>query len=161
MPLASGKTCANGYQITKAFLHPQKTSQAFQISEKQLQDFADLSRPGDAAKTIGAETLLPFAQEPAARTELTFGHVEDPPLRIYKNEYDQPPVSYYPRRRRCVRRQDELPVSVREALEIIKSKGWLDRRRALQAAALQVPPSTDTNALLSQDDQPSVDKKGP
>ena len=162
MPLASGKTCANGYQITNAFLHPQKTSEAFQLSEEQLQGFADLSRPDDdAAKTIGAETLLPFAQEPAARTELTFGHVEDPPLRIYKNEYDQPPVSYYPRRRRCVRRQDELPVSVREALEIIKSKGWLDQRRALQAAALQVSPSTDTNALLSQDDQPSVDKKGP
>lgn len=52
--------------------HPQKTSQDFQLSEKQLQDFADLSRPGDAATNIGAETLLPFAQEPAARTELTF-----------------------------------------------------------------------------------------
>lgn len=153
MPLASGKTCADGHQIAKAFLHPQKTSYAFQLSETQLQCFTDLSRPGDPAKNIGAETLLPFAQGPAARTELTFAHVEDPPLRIYKNEYDQPPVSHYPRRRRCVKSQDELPVSVCEALEIAKKRGWLDQR--------QVSPSTEKNAPLSKDDQPSVDEKGP
>lgn len=161
MPLASGKTCANGYQITQAFLHPQKTSYAFQLSEKQLQCFADLSTPGDAVKTIEAETLLPFTQEPAARTELTFDHVEGPPLRIYKNKYDQPPVSHYPRRRKCVRTQDDgLAVSVDEALEIIKKSGWLEQRRADQLAA-KASPSTEKDAPLSEDDQPSVDKKGP
>ena len=152
MPLDSGEICANGYQITKAF----------QLSGKQLHCFADLSRPGDAAKTNGAETLLPFPQEPGARTELTFVHVVDPPLRIYKNEYDQPPVSHYPRHRNCVRIRSQdggTRVSTREALEIAKKKGWLDERRPHQLGALKVPPSTEENTSLSKDDQPSKDKE--
>ncbi len=153
MSLASGKICANGYQITNAFLHPQKTSQAFQLSEKQLQCFLNPSRPGNAAKSNGAETLLTlllFAQEPTAHTELTFIHVANPPLRIYKNEYDQPPVSHYPRHRNCVRTRSQdggTRISTREALEIAKRKGWLDEGRSHQLGSLKVSMSTEETTL--------------
>lgn len=152
-PLTCGKVCANGYQTTKAFLHPQMTNKAFQLSEKQLQGFADLSRPSDAAKNIRAETLLPFAKEPAARTESTIAHVEDPPLRIYKNKYDQRPVSHSPRPN-CVIRDEGWAESVREA----KEKGWADQR---YLGAFKTSPSTGKNPSLPKDDQPFVDKKGP
>ena len=150
MPLASASTCANAYQITKAFLHPQETSQAFQLSEKQLECLVDLSRPGDPAKNIGAESLLPFTQEPGARTEPTFAHVEDLPLRIYKNKYDQPPVSYLPKSHKCVYFDEEgSAASVREA----KERGWVDQRYAHEFG---ISPSTEKNA---KDDQPSMDEK--
>ena len=157
MPLASGKTCTNRKQITKAFLHPQKTRQAFQLSEKQLLFFADLSRPSDAARNIRAETLFPFAQEPAARTELTFTRVGDPPLSIYKNKYDQPPVSHELQHPQCVIRYEGPDKSVREARE----EGWADERFAHYFGALKTSPSTEKNASLSKDDQPSADKEGP
>ena len=160
MSLASGESCANGYQITEAFLHPQKTSRAFQLSEKQLQCFADLRRPGDPAKNIGAETTLPpFVQEPAARTELIVVTAGEPPLRIYKNEYDQPPVTLYPKRRKCVNRQ--LPVSVPETMDIARKRERMDQARTHHFGPLPVSPSTGKNAPLSKDDQPSADKKGP
>ena len=160
MPLASGKIYANGYQITITFLHPQRYYQAFQLSEKQLECFADLSRPGDVPNTIGAETLLPFAQEPAARTELTYAHVMDPPLRIYKNEYDQPPVSHYPRHRNCVRtpsKDEGTLVSICEALDILKKNEWLDQGRPHSLEALKASMLAEQNNSLSKNDQPSMD----
>ena len=151
--LICAKACANEYQITEAFLHTQMTNKAFQLSEKQLQLFADLSRPSDAAKNNKAKTLLPFAKEPAARTEFTFAHVDDAPLRIYKNDYDQPPVSHSPRAN-CVIRGEEWDESVREARE----KGWAGQR---YLGALKASPSKAKNTSLSTDDQPSMDNKGP
>ena len=127
------------------------TNKAFQLSEKQLQLFADLSRPSDVAKNNKAETLLPFAKEPAARTEPTFAHVDDPPLRIYKNNYDQPPVSHSSRAN-CVIRAEGWAESVRKA----KEEGWADQR---YLGALKASPSTGKNTSLSKDDQPVMDKK--
>ena len=64
------------YQIINAFLHPQKETYAFQLSEKRLYHFADLGIAGDAARSAGAETVLPFAEESDARTEFTFAMPE-------------------------------------------------------------------------------------
>lgn len=104
--LSSNKTYANEHQIINAFLHPQKASHAFQLSEKQLKCFADLGIAGGAAKIAGAGTVLPFAKDLGARMELTFEEAWEGPLRIYKNEYDIPPVSYCPQSTGCVIRQE-------------------------------------------------------
>lgn len=106
---SSGKTRAHGYQIIHAFLHPQKASHAFQLSEKQLKSFAD------------GDTVLPFAKEPDARTEPTYVRVGEAPLRFYKNEYDKQPVSYLPEVPSCVIMDDER---MENAMKIVEENGW-------------------------------------
>ena len=119
-PYAFGKTHIHGYQIN-AFIHPQKTSQAFQLSEKQLNSFADLGAADDVANIPYADTVLPFATEPDARTELTFVKVGEAPLRIYKNEYDKQPVSWLPEYSSCVITEDER---MEKAMKIVQENGW-------------------------------------
>ena len=155
MPLTPGKTRTNRYQTTEAFLHPQKTRQAFQLSEKQLQCFADLSKSGNVARTIRAETFLPFAQEPAARTEPTFARVGNPPLRIYKNKYDQPPVSHELQLPNCVIRYEGRAKSFREAM----GEGWADQRSAHYFGGPKTSPSTEKHTSMSEEDHSSVDTK--
>ena len=88
----------------------------------------------------------------AARTEPTFAHVEDPPLRIYKDKYNQPPVSYLPKYHKCVFFDEEgRASSVREA----KERGWVDQRYAHEFGI-----SPEKDATLSEDDQPLMDKNG-
>ena len=104
------------------------------LSDAQLQLFADLGGAGSAAAhhptgPVGAESFVPFAREPAARTEPTFATLGEGPLRIYKNEYDQRPVMFPPRRSCVNRPEDGMVVKIDEALAIAKAKGWLDTPR--------------------------------
>ncbi|KAL9133230.1 MAG: hypothetical protein Q9175_005589, partial [Cornicularia normoerica] len=127
--------------IINAFLHPQTAAYAFQLSINQLKYFADLGTAGDAAKIAGAETVLPLAKEPDARIGFTFVGAVETPLRIYKNEYDKPPLSYLQAHSSCMKRQDErLAVSFDEAMKIVKENGW-DKEPRTYAALLQDRPS--------------------
>ncbi len=107
IPLTVGESNADEHQIINAFLHPQTDTDAFQLSETQLRSFASLGATDDAAKSTGVEAVLPFIEEPNARTEPTFVRTGDAPLRIYKNDYDKQPVSYVPKNRHCVIRQGD------------------------------------------------------
>ena len=102
-------------------MHPQTEARAFQLSENQLKCFAKLGIADDAAKLANTETVLPFAKEIDARTELTFVREGEAPLRIYKNEYDRPPVSYAPSNQNCVITHDER---LENAMKIVQEKGW-------------------------------------
>lgn len=107
--------------ITNAFIHPQRTSRAFQLSDHQLQDFANLSRASDSDRSIRADTLLPFAKEPNARVEPTFVRVGQAPLGIYKNEYDKQPLCYIPVLPSCVIMEDDpRAASMKECIRLIK-----------------------------------------
>lgn len=142
-----GTTFANRYQIVNAFLHPQRSSRAFQLSVGQLESFANLGRPIDAARSADAETVLPFAKEANARTELTFGSEGEPPLRIYKNEYDTPPFSPLPVRSSCViRTGDPRAPSWEETMNIMKEKGRVKES------------SSQGNAASSSKDDPHATK---
>lgn len=89
----------------------------YQLSETQIEHFAE--------KGNSAETVLPFAKEADARTELTVVRAGETPLRICKNEYDKPAVSYWPARSSYVVRQgDPGAASFDKAMETIKEKGW-------------------------------------
>lgn len=102
----SGKSDSNGDQITNAFLHTQNKAYAFQLSEQQLQSFAGLGIPGNVDKPANAETILPFVKRSDARTEPTFVRLGEEPLRIYKNDYDKPPISPIPRKPSCIIKAD-------------------------------------------------------
>lgn len=161
--LTSDNIHANECQVINAFLHPQATAHAFQLSEKQLKSFVNLGIAGDVAKIAGAETVLPFAKEPDARTELTFIRLGEAPLRIYKNEYDKPPVSHVPLCSGCVRRPDER---FEKAMRIVEEKGW-DRKARTYPALFQDRPSLrdaysagDGAASSSNNESPVADKKG-
>ena len=145
--LSSGTIYADRYQIINAFLHPQRTSRAFQLSIGQLERFANLGRPGDAARSVDAETVLPFAEEANARTEFTFRSRGEPPLRIYKNEYDKPPFWGLPVRKSCViRKGDPRFESWEETMKIVKEKGWVKE------------PSDQSNAASSSKGDPHATK---
>lgn len=78
--------------MNNACLHPQDRPVTIQLSEQQLKSFSGLSGAG-----AGAETVLPFVQEPDAHVETIWVKVGEAPLRIYKNEYDKtPPVLMFP-----------------------------------------------------------------
>ncbi|CAF9935560.1 MAG: hypothetical protein ALECFALPRED_006476 [Alectoria fallacina] len=166
--LSSGKTYANEHQIINAFLHPQTTADAFHLSENQLKCFANLGRAGDVAKIAGAETVLPFAKEPDARIEPTFVRAGEAPLRIYKNEYDKPPVSHLPAyEEKCVKTGDEgLGVLFDEAMRIVKEKGW-DQYSRTNPALFELQPSVRDaysardEASSSKEGSPSATKKHP
>ena len=99
-----------GFQIINAFLHPQNTFDAFQLSEKQIKSFVD----------VGVDTVLPFAKEPDARAERTFVREGEVPLRIYKNEYDKQPESFLPDFPSCVRTEDD---GLEKAMKIREGNG--------------------------------------
>ncbi|CAD6593633.1 MAG: hypothetical protein ASARMPREDX12_007362 [Alectoria sarmentosa] len=91
-----------GSGIISAFLHQQHTSRAFQLSKEQLQHFAQLHKADDTVKDPNADDVLPFTKQLDARTELTYREVGQPPLRIYKNEYDMQPDELLPAYPSCV-----------------------------------------------------------
>ena len=122
IPLIVGNIQANERQIINAFLHPQATVNAFQLSENQLKSFADLGTTGETVKTVGAENVLPFVKEPDARTELTFVRAGQAPLRIYKNEYDMPPIE----ESGCVVTEDER---YERAMKIVQEEGLYKQAR--------------------------------
>lgn len=125
--LIVGNIQINERQIINAFLHPQATSYAFQLSENQLKSFVDLGITGEAVKIPGAENVLPFAKDPDARTEPTYVTAGEAPLRIYKNEYDMPPIEYAPEESGCVVLEDER---YERAMRIVKEEGlWKHARR--------------------------------
>lgn len=64
-----------------------------------------------------AREFLPFTQEADAQMENTWVRAGEPPLRIYKNDYDKPPTSYIPERPSC-------RIDFDEAWKIIEEKGW-------------------------------------
>ena len=148
--LISDSTHANRYQITNAFLHPQKVCRAFQLSETQLRSFAALGRVGSTAKSVDAKTVLPFAKEVDARNEPTFVLWGEPPLRIYKNEYDQPTVAF-PNRPRCLIKKGEPGfASMDETMRIVKEKGLfkdLVEKHKAASTPKGEPHATDDNNL--------------
>lgn len=163
------KTYTNGHQITNAFIHPQRESSAFQLSERQLQDFADLSRASDVDGSVGADTLLPFSKELNARVEPTFVHVGEGPLRIYKNEYDKPPVMLTPKRPSCVITEDDpRGASMKEVMKFIKE---IDRdkptgtpSRPFQSqpslwSAYPTPEEASSSSSSSKDDPSPANKE--
>ena len=155
LSLISGKAYTEGHQITNAFLHPQREGGAFQLSDRQLQDFADLSRVSDADGSIGAGTLLPFSKELNARIEPTFTRKGEAPLRIYKNEYDKYPVSLLPKRPNCVITEDDpRGASMKELMKTIKEKGWDTLYRPVQASPWD-PNLNPKEASSSSKDSPS------
>lgn len=155
----------SGSDIVNAFLHPQTTAYAFQLSIEQLECFADLGITGNAAETAGAETVLPFAKEPNARTELTFVKVGKAPLCIYKNEYDKPPVSYLPDDPGCVKMGDEgVGQKFDEAMKFVQENGW--DKESTYPALFQSQPSLrdaysarDGTSFSSKDGSDSANKK--
>ena len=113
-----------------------------------------------------AEIVLPFAKEADARTEKTVVRVAEAPLRIYKNEYDKPPVSHWPARSSCVIMEgDPGAASFDKAMETIKEKGWDKAPRTAPFADFQPPlfsayPTIDESSSSSKDDpNPSRDQK--
>lgn len=158
-----------GSGITNAFIHPQRESSAFQLSERQLQDFADLSRASDVDGSVGADTLLPFSKELNARVEPTFVHVGEGPLRIYKNEYDKPPVMLTPKRPSCVITEDDpRGASMKEVMKFIKE---IDRdkptgtpSRPFQSqpslwSAYPTPEEASSSSSSSKDDPSPANKE--
>lgn len=165
----SGKIHTHGYQIINAFLHPQKTPDAFQLSEKQLKSFADLGITEGVANIPCADTVLPFAKETNARTELTFVRVGEAPLRIYKNEYDKQPISYLEEVPSCVIPADDERMKM--AWKIVEENGWDKEPLAypplpglLQANVFpgNADPSRDGASSSSpKEGPPSANRKGP
>lgn len=94
-----------------------------------------------------ARDVLPFTQEADAHLEYTFVRAGEPPLRIYKNDYDKQPTSYIPERPSC-----RIPFD--EAWKIIEEKGWnkLDPRsyHAMASRKAQACPG-DTDSKADED----------
>lgn len=90
----------------------------FQLSEDQIEHFAALKEVGGSA-----ETVLPFAKESDSRTENNFVRVEEAPLRIYKNEYDKPPPSSWPRYSCVIKQGDPGFASFEETMKAIEEIG--------------------------------------
>ena len=88
--------------MKNAFVHPKWKFYAFQLSAQQIAHFSSLRKFEDNANLSDAESLLPFTREPDAHSERTWTRRGDPPLRIYKNNYDRvPPETRF----RCVARR--------------------------------------------------------
>lgn len=70
--------------------------------------------------------MLPFAKDADARTELTFVKLGEPPLRIYKNEYDKPPASLLPEPCLVIMQDDTTGRYERldEMIRTVKENGW-------------------------------------
>lgn len=157
--LDSGKANADGDQITNAFIHPQKKPEAFQLSQNQLTDFMNLGRAGDSVTKSNAETVIPFNKEPDARTEYTSTRVGEPPLRIYKNEYDKPPTSLWPKRPSCIiKRGDPRAAYIEETIKMVEEKGW-DKHHPNGLSLRDAFSPANASFSSPKEDPPSVNEK--
>ena len=152
--------------MTNAFLHPQRASSAFQLSENQLKCFANMGSAGDAPDPAGAETVLPFAKEQDARTESIISELGRPPVRIYKNDYDKQPVTVVPRTQSCVvKKGDPRFASMENIMNVVVENGWNRPPtnpqmvpRSRQSLQNTSSPADDA-ASSSKDDTPPAKKK--
>ena len=152
--------------MLNAFVHPQRATHAFQLSEKQLSSFSDLGMTGGAARGIDPQSLLPFAKGHNARTEPTVIRNGEAPLRIYKNDYDKPPVAYITEQPRCVITEDDpRAASLENAMNIVEENGW-NRAPTNPQMVPQYGQSLrdilcpgDDSASSSKDDAPPANKK--
>ena len=110
-------------------MHPETTARAFELSDEQLKSFANLGAAGHGAQSVNAETVLPFAKNPDARTELTFGIIGEAPLRIYKNKYDAQPDEAPDMPSCVVREGDELAERAEKAMKFAEESGWIEEAR--------------------------------
>ena len=151
--------------MTNAFLHPQRASYAFQLSEKQLKCFANLGSAGDAPKPASAETVLPFAEEQGARINSIISELGGPPVRIYKNHYDKQPVTVVRKQSCVVKKGDPRFASMENAMKVVVANGWNRAPTNPQMASqsgqyLQNTSSSgDDAASSSKDDTPPANKK--
>ena len=151
------QTYADRYQISNAFLHPQKSTQAFQLSDTQLEHFAQLRQAHDVAKGVSAETLLPFTKEPNARVEPTNVEMGQPPLRIFKNEYDKPrPMLPLPKRKCVIRGGDKNDPRAAKMEEVVAAIKRHDRGEASDQEALKV---TQVSASFPEENPTSTDEE--
>ena len=152
--------------MTNAFLHRQRRSSAFQLSENQLKSLANLGSAGGASTPASAETILPFAKEQDARTEFIISELGRPPVRIYKNDYDQQPATVLPPRQSCVvMKGDPRFASMENVMKVVKERG-LNRAptdpqiapRSGQSLQNTSSPADDA-ASSSKDNKPTANKK--
>lgn len=111
-------------QIEEAFVHPQGLQgyYRYQLSERQIARFASLSSKDQADRGSDALDALPFTQEPDA--VILPEHVQaEPPIRIYKTEYDKPAPVIRKDRPRCVGTQEDLDELNRATPEYLHSIG--------------------------------------
>lgn len=89
---------------------------------------------------------LPFPREPDAHIEATFARVGEPPLRIYKNEYDKQPTCYTPARPSCTEGHGQL-VSFDEESGIVRVDGQdkLELHHQREISALESPEEPPSN----------------
>lgn len=132
-------------------------SRAFQLSEGQLQCFAGLKEKGHSA-----ETVLPFTKEADAREEPTVVRAGEAPLRIYKNEYDKPKVSYWPVNSSCVIKDGDPRITDLEQMMESIDENELDKIPPTFAGSLSSlgDPflTADEASSSSKDDPSSADK---
>ena len=151
-----------------AFSHPQRKDRAFQISKQQVEFFASLGMANGSAKSPGAMTAIPFVEEPNARTEPTYVTDEETPLRIYKTEYDKPPVSPWLKRSRCVvmrgdkndPRSAQMGKAMKEVPRLLKEFEQ-DQQRRRQAALTQSESSSEDASVPAKDSSLSPEKDPP
>ena len=126
LPLSLNLTDADRGQIINAFIQPQRTYHAFEISRKQLNSFTSLGVPDPSAKSSSAEAILPFAKEPDTRTKLAYVRAGEGPLRIYKNHYDKPPIAYISEETDCCvfGQDDERAAPLEYAFKRLKEEGY-------------------------------------
>ena len=111
--------------MTNAFIHPQRASYAFQLSESQLKCFASLGSASDAPNPASAESVLPFAKEQEARTESIISKMGGPPALIYKNNYDKQPLTVVPPTQSCVvMKGDPRFASMENIMKVVVKNGW-------------------------------------
>ena len=152
--------------MTNAFIHRQRASSAFQLSENQLKSFANLGSRGDAPNPTSAETILPFAKEQDARTESIISVLGRPPVRIYKNDYDKQPVTVAPRTQGCVIKRGDPRFPSMENMMKVVVENELNRAPTNPQTIARSEPSlqntsspADDAASSSKDDTPQVSKK--
>ena len=156
-----------------ALSHPQGTTSAFQLSDKQLKSFASLGTADKAARAPDAVTVIPFVKEKFTRTEHTYVTNQSTPLRIYKNEYDKPPVCPWLMSTKCVVRLGDksdpraaiMEKAMKEVPRLMKEFEQ-DQERHKQAALSQSESSledtsspADGPASSLKKDEPSTNKK--
>ena len=95
------------------------------------------------------------------------------PLRIYKNEYDKPPVSFPLVERNCVIKEGtEEGIKMEKIMKIVEENGW-DKEARTYPVLFQNNPilrewhsagdgaSSSKDDASSKDGSPSANKKGP
>lgn len=143
-----------GSEVINAFLHPQCSPNAFQLSEAQLTSFADLAATDRATTLASAGSILPFVKEPEALTVPTVTGMGEAPLRIYKSEYDKPPPILRLPEENCVVMQGDENDPRAASME----KAWRDVREKFPEL---LRPETDPQDTKSSASGPSSSKDGP